>query len=166
MARKRQATSTGGVNPQLVANLPQGEAQIEQGKTRDIVAKKVGRRIKELERLYGIENGGKGANRYLQLSNKSKAVKSQDDVASDMNISVATLQNYKLLADMIPELSDLVDTANLVDMVLKVLIPYFLERVGIIFANMLANPPHLPSMLIVHEYGRILGFWVQSKKPH
>lgn len=36
--------------------------------------------------------------------------KSQSDLAEQMGISVDTLQNYKLLADMIPELSDLVDT--------------------------------------------------------
>ncbi|MCB7329025.1 hypothetical protein, partial [Mediterraneibacter faecis] len=31
-------------------------------------------------------------------------------LAAQMGISVDTLQNYKLLAEMIPELSDLVDT--------------------------------------------------------
>ncbi|HUX14908.1 MAG TPA: hypothetical protein VMW52_00455, partial [Phycisphaerae bacterium] len=36
-ARERQATSTGGRNPQLVANLPQAE-----GRTRDALAKEVG----------------------------------------------------------------------------------------------------------------------------
>ena len=38
------------------------------------------------------------------------SVSSQSDLAEQMGISVDTLQNYKLLADMIPELSDLVDT--------------------------------------------------------
>lgn len=37
-AKKRQATSTGGSNPQLVANLPQAE---KHGKSRDIVANKL-----------------------------------------------------------------------------------------------------------------------------
>lgn len=36
--------------------------------------------------------------------------KSQSDLAAQIGISVDTLQNYKLLAEMIPELSDLVDT--------------------------------------------------------
>lgn len=67
-------------------------------------AKKVGKRIKELERLYGIKEG-----RPEKLPNNS-VVKSQSDIATQMGISVDTLQNYKLLADMIPELSDLLDT--------------------------------------------------------
>lgn len=73
-------------------------------------AKKVGGRIKELERLYGITNGGKGSNQYMQLPNKSEAAKTQDDIASNMNMSVDTLRNFKMMADMIPELEDLMDT--------------------------------------------------------
>ena len=34
----------------------------------------------------------------------------QEQLAAQMGISVDTLQNYKLLSEMIPELSDLVDT--------------------------------------------------------
>ncbi len=34
----------------------------------------------------------------------------QSDLATQMGISVDTLQNYKQLANMIPELSELVDT--------------------------------------------------------
>lgn len=67
-------------------------------------AKKVGLRIKELERIYGIREG-----RPEKLPNNS-AVKSQSDLAIQMGISVDTLQNYKQLANMIPELSELVDT--------------------------------------------------------
>ena len=78
-------------------------------------AKKVGKRIKELERIYGIRNGSaneKGNNR-IGEPNNSVDQKSQHDLATQMGISVDTLQNYKLLADMIPELSDLVDTGCL-----------------------------------------------------
>lgn len=67
-------------------------------------AKKVGKRIKELERLYGIEKG----NNQFSLPNSS--VSSQSDLAVQMGISVDTLQNYKMLADMIPELDELVTT--------------------------------------------------------
>lgn len=68
-------------------------------------AKKVGLRIKELERIYGIEHGGD------RKSNTNNSVlKSQSDLATQMGISVDTLQNYKQLANMIPELSELVDT--------------------------------------------------------
>lgn len=80
-------------------------------------AKKVGKRIKELERLYGIREGsagGNGSNQYvkkeLEPNSSVEAKKSQYDLAAQMGISVDTLQNYKLLSEMIPELSDLVDT--------------------------------------------------------
>lgn len=74
-------------------------------------AKKVGKRIKELERLYGIQHGGDHGNQYTEAKpNNSDLPKSQSDLAAQMGISVDTLQNYKLLAEMIPELSDLVDT--------------------------------------------------------
>lgn len=66
-------------------------------------AKKVGLRIKELERIYGIKVGNPNYEKNSQL-------KTQTQLATDMGIDVRTLQNYKLLADMIPELSDLVDT--------------------------------------------------------
>lgn len=68
-------------------------------------AKKVGLRIKELERIYGIEHGNN-----QRTSNNYKSSKSQEELASDLGISIPTLQNYKQLANMIPELSDLVDT--------------------------------------------------------
>lgn len=68
-------------------------------------AKKVGKRIKELERIYGVE---KGNNQYSSLPNNS--VSSQNDLAVQMGISVDTLQNYKLMAEMIPELEELLDT--------------------------------------------------------
>ena len=74
-------------------------------------AKKVGKRIKELERLYGIQHDGDHGNQYTEAKpNNSDLPKSQSDLAAQMGISVDTLQNYKLLAEMIPELSDLVDT--------------------------------------------------------
>lgn len=66
-------------------------------------AKKVGMRIRELERLYGIREG-----RPEKLPNYS--VVTQEQLASQLGMSVDTLQNYKLLAEMIPELEDLLDT--------------------------------------------------------
>ena len=62
-----------------------------------VLPKKVGKRIKELERLYGIEKG----NNQFCLPNSS--VSSQSDLAAQMDISVDTLQNYKMLADMIAQ---------------------------------------------------------------
>ena len=76
-------------------------------------AKKVGKRIKELERIYGIQNGSSSfqGNQYKVVTNNSEAPKhTQEQLAEQMGISVDTLHNYKLLADMIPELSDLVET--------------------------------------------------------
>lgn len=68
-------------------------------------SKKVGMRIKELERIYGIEHGG---NRKSSSNNCN--LKTQSDLAHDMNITVQTLQNYKTLTDMIPELDNLEKT--------------------------------------------------------
>lgn len=72
-------------------------------------AKKVGLRIKELERLYGIQNG---INQHTSLPKKSEAsnLPPQEQLAKQCGMSIDTLSNYKLLADMIPELSELVDT--------------------------------------------------------
>lgn len=72
--------------------------------------KKVRLRIRELERIYGIYNGGKGANQHMQLGNNYPAAKTQEQLASDMNMDVRTLRNYKLLSTMIPELEELFDT--------------------------------------------------------
>lgn len=68
-------------------------------------AKKVGLRIKELERIYGIEHGGT-----RKSTDNNYNLKSQEELAADLGISIPTLQNYKQLANMIPELSELVDT--------------------------------------------------------
>lgn len=58
-------------------------------------AKKVGLRIKELERIYGIREG-----RPEKLPNNS-VVKSQSDLAAEFGISVDTLQNYKTLTEIL-----------------------------------------------------------------
>lgn len=76
-------------------------------------AKKVGKRIKELEKLYGIQHGATSfqGNQYEVIPNNSETPKkSQSDLAAQMGISVDTLQNYKMLAEMIPELDELVST--------------------------------------------------------
>lgn len=56
-------------------------------------AKKVGKRIKELERLYGVREG-----RPEKLPNNS--VVTQSDLAAKLGISVDTLQNYKMMAEI------------------------------------------------------------------
>lgn len=67
----------------------------------------MGKRIKELERLYGIEHGN---NQHNRNPNYSESSKTQEQLASQMGMSVDTLENYKMLADMIPELDELVQT--------------------------------------------------------
>lgn len=76
-------------------------------------------RIKELERLYGIKQGGSGfyGNQYSKIeesSNNFKTLKTQEQLAKDMGMTVPNLQNYKMLADMIPELDKLLDTAIII----------------------------------------------------
>ena len=79
-------------------------------------AKKVGLRIKELERIYGIKQGGSGfyGNKHtennVETPNNSETLKTQQQLAKEMGISVDTLNNYKKLTEMIPELEELVDT--------------------------------------------------------
>lgn len=64
---------------------------------------KLGRCIKELERIYGIKVGKPNYENNSQL-------KTQSDLADELDMDVRTLQNYKLLAEMIPEMEELLDT--------------------------------------------------------
>lgn len=59
--------------------------------------------------MYGIQNGSTSfqGNQYEVVTNKSEVPKkTQKQLAAQMGISVDTLQNYKLLADMIPEIKN------------------------------------------------------------
>ena len=70
-------------------------------------AKKVGLRIKELERIYGVRDG---SNNPHGINVGEKNSFTQSDIAQKLGMDVRTFQNYKLLAEMIPELEELVDT--------------------------------------------------------
>lgn len=65
--------------------------------------------------MYGIREGsagGTGQNQYtkeLEPNNSDEAI-TQSDLATQLGISVDTLQNYKMMAEMIPELEELMDT--------------------------------------------------------
>ena len=72
-------------------------------------AKKLGRCIKELERIYGIEHGNNQIDRTPKVSDSLN----QEQLAEMIGISVDTLNNYKKLTKLIPELEDLVDTGIL-----------------------------------------------------
>lgn len=93
-----------------------GEAETNIRQRGDVggAAKKVGKRIKELERIYGIRHGAQEfqGNQHSEVSsnNFKSPQKTQEQLASDMGITVQTLQNYKMMAEMIPELEDLMDT--------------------------------------------------------
>ena len=68
---------------------------------------KFGRCIVELERIYGIKQGN---NQYSSFPQNAEPSKSQEDLASEFGISVDTLNRYKQLADLIPEVEDFLDT--------------------------------------------------------
>ena len=64
---------------------------------------KMGRIICELERVYGVRNG---------RPEKTSAIggsKSQEDIAKELGMSVDSLNRYKKLTTLIPELQDMVD---------------------------------------------------------
>ncbi|NLJ65729.1 MAG: hypothetical protein GX340_00285 [Clostridiales bacterium] len=66
----------------------------------------------ELERIYGITNGGNRGNQY----NKKEAhwnnsnLPTQKDLADQIGIDQSQLINYKKLTTLIPELQDLIET--------------------------------------------------------
>lgn len=62
---------------------------------------KLGRCIKELERIHGVKQGRGG-----DTSNSNGFNCSQEDIAKELHVSVQTLHNYKKLAEMIPELQE------------------------------------------------------------
>ena len=73
---------------------------------------KFGRCLVELERIYGITNGGNRGNQY----NKKEAhwnnsnLPTQKDLADQIGIDQSQLINYKKLTTLIPELQDLIET--------------------------------------------------------
>lgn len=69
---------------------------------------KMGRCIKELERIYGISHGGDRKSS-LNFSN----LKTQGDIASEFNIDQTQLINYKKLLKLIPELQELIETGEM-----------------------------------------------------
>lgn len=72
---------------------------------------KLGRCTKELERIYGIQNGNNQYDRLPKVSEGS--VDSQKQLADMIGISVDTLNNYKKLTELVFELQDWVETGIL-----------------------------------------------------
>lgn len=75
-------------------------------------SKKVGMRLRELDRIYGIEHGGDRTKQHKEAKRKNCALpqKTQEDLAKENGMSVRTYQNFQTLADMIPELDELETT--------------------------------------------------------
>jgi len=66
---------------------------------------KMGRCIKELERIYGIEKGNNGSSSAIIAEPKT-----QKDLADELGISERTLRGYKSLTTTIPEIQELIET--------------------------------------------------------
>lgn len=119
-AKERQATSTGGFNPQLMETFPQAE----NGAVRDIVASKLSigsgkqyekeKYIVENQSLLTLEDfsnwdeGKLSTNKAFQKIKKEKEL--LEEQVNKLEFSNRNLQNYEKLTEMIPELEDLVDT--------------------------------------------------------
>ena len=68
----------------------------------------MGRIICELERVYGIRQGSSG-----QSEPNNSVGRTQEDIAKELGISVDSLNNYKKLTTLLPELQEMVDGGNL-----------------------------------------------------
>lgn len=79
----------------------------------------MGRIICELERIYGIKQGNN--QRTPTLSESSKT---QEDIAKELGMSVDSLNNYKKLTTLIPELQEMVDSGSLTTSVASRIIIY------------------------------------------
>lgn len=68
---------------------------------------KMKRIIDELERIYGVQRGRP------ELNKTNGRNYSQENIATQLGISVKDLQRYKKLSDLIPELQEMVDDQSL-----------------------------------------------------
>lgn len=68
---------------------------------------KLGKCIKELERIYGVRQGSA----YEKKAEQQRAVQvlTQEDIAKQLDVSVDTIRRYRKLAEMIPELQEVIE---------------------------------------------------------
>lgn len=68
---------------------------------------KLGKCIKELERIYGVRQGSA----YEKKPEQQRAVQvlTQEDIAKQLDVSVDTIRRYRKLAEMIPELQEVIE---------------------------------------------------------
>ena len=70
---------------------------------------KLGRCIKELERIYGIREGAAGIS-HTNYFNGNSDPKTEKELADKLGVTQQTIQNYKKLTELVPELQDWVET--------------------------------------------------------
>lgn len=88
------------------------ETNIRQRGIGNANAVKLGRCIKELERIYGVRNGSSGS--AITNSEETKFPrKTQSDIAEEVDMTVQQLRKYKSLTDLIPELQDAVQSGQI-----------------------------------------------------
>lgn len=79
----------------------------------------MGRCFQFLNNWYGFERGGNGSNQYEQkekifpIANYLENPSNQSELAEKYGITKQTMSNYMRLAKAIPELEELVDTAEI-----------------------------------------------------
>ena len=71
---------------------------------------KLGRCLRELERIYGVRNGSAGK---ISLDYDNTSPKSQEQIAQQYNISIDKYRNAEKLLNLIPELQDMVQENKL-----------------------------------------------------
>lgn len=84
------------------------ETNIRQRGTGNPNIVKMGRCIEELERIYGIKNGGD-----RKSDSHNVNLISQSDIANELDISKMQLNRYKSLTKLVPELQDAVQTGTI-----------------------------------------------------
>ena len=71
---------------------------------------KLGRRIKELERIYGIKQGN---NQYKKEDSSNGTLLSQEDLANKLDIDMNTLKRAETIANLPQEIQDLVEQGSI-----------------------------------------------------
>lgn len=88
------------------------ETNIRQRGVGNTNAVKLGRCIRELERIYGVRNGSAGSANTNSEETKFPR-KTQSDIAEEVDMTVQQLRKYKSLTDLIPELQDAVQSGQI-----------------------------------------------------
>ena len=80
----------------------------------NVNAVKMGRCLKELERIEGVRHGGDHGNQYTVADgNNFPLAKTQAALAEEIGITPKQWRNYKSITDLVPELQDAVQTGTI-----------------------------------------------------